>query len=178
VPNTALPGQPGTLVLVGHRSIFGTPFGRVGELVAGDSIILAGRGGTRTYRVGGAPKRVARLSALTAAPGHLLLLTGDPKFGASRLIVVDAAPSDEVRGTSGLAVPVRALAGVHLLRPSGAVEVLSLLCVILLVAIRLGGAAMVRRTRRRPVAVAVVFSGAAVMVVLLGALWVGFAAVA
>ena len=37
-PETPLPGQPGNAALAGHRTMFGHPFRRLDELVAGDTI--------------------------------------------------------------------------------------------------------------------------------------------
>ena len=48
---TALPGQPGNLVVAGHRATHGQPFLRIDELVAGDEVTFDIKGTRATYRV-------------------------------------------------------------------------------------------------------------------------------
>jgi sortase A len=51
-PGTALPGQPGNMVIAGHRTTHTHPFYAVADLQAGDSIIIDTNDGRRfTYRV-------------------------------------------------------------------------------------------------------------------------------
>ncbi len=47
-----LPGQPGNSVISGHRTTYGAPFNRIGELVSGDLIVWESpTTGTHTYMV-------------------------------------------------------------------------------------------------------------------------------
>jgi sortase A len=51
VPSTALPGQPGTFGVSGHRTTYGAPFYRLNELVKGDTITVVTREAVYTYEV-------------------------------------------------------------------------------------------------------------------------------
>ena len=48
---TALPGNPGNASIAGHRTTYGSPFGRIDELVPGDEIIVTSVQGEFVYRV-------------------------------------------------------------------------------------------------------------------------------
>ncbi len=52
-PGTGLPGEPGNMVLAGHRTTHGAPFRRLDELGAGDEVIVGPAGAPVTYRVTG-----------------------------------------------------------------------------------------------------------------------------
>lgn len=52
-PGTALPGEPGNMVLAGHRTTHGAPFLRLDELAVGDEAIVGPEGSAVTYRVTG-----------------------------------------------------------------------------------------------------------------------------
>jgi sortase A len=52
-PGTAEPGGWGNVVVAAHRTTHGGPFKRIGELVAGQEIVLHDPGGTYTYVVTG-----------------------------------------------------------------------------------------------------------------------------
>ena len=52
-PGTAEPGGWGNVVVAGHRTTHGGPFNRIGELVAGQQIVLHDARGTYTYVVTG-----------------------------------------------------------------------------------------------------------------------------
>lgn len=98
IPGTALPGQLGNVVLSGHRTTYGAPFGRFGELAPGDAIVLETRERWFTYTVRGsdivAPTAVEVTYAVPGDPVAtptkrlLTLTTCHPRFSArSRLIV-------------------------------------------------------------------------------------------
>lgn len=103
-PGTAMPGQVGNVVLAGHRTTYGAPFGRLDELQAGDDIVVQTAAGAFTYRV-----RTTEVVAPTAVevmlpvPGRLgavptesllTLITCTPKYSArSRLVVKGALVS-------------------------------------------------------------------------------------
>lgn len=48
---TALPGNPGNASIAGHRTTYGSPFGRIDELVPGDEITVTTVQGEFVYRV-------------------------------------------------------------------------------------------------------------------------------
>lgn len=52
-PGTAMPGQPGNVVVAGHRSTQGEPFRHIDDLVTGDEVIFDVGGTRTTYRVRG-----------------------------------------------------------------------------------------------------------------------------
>lgn len=52
-PDTALPGQGGTVAIAGHRTTYGAPFNRIDKIEAGDRIVLEMPYGTFTYEVSG-----------------------------------------------------------------------------------------------------------------------------
>ncbi len=100
IPGTALPGQLGNVVLSGHRTTYGAPFERFGELVAGDEVVLETRDDWFTYRV-----RQTTIVAPTAVevtfpvPGDrtatpterlLTLTTCHPKYSARQRLIVQA----------------------------------------------------------------------------------------
>ena len=51
MPTTALPGQPGNAVIAGRRATFGAPFGSIGSLKTGQSIVVVDGFGTYHYKV-------------------------------------------------------------------------------------------------------------------------------
>ncbi len=52
-PGTAMPGQPGNVVVAGHRVSHSKPFLHIDSLVAGDDVIFTVNGTTFTYEVTG-----------------------------------------------------------------------------------------------------------------------------
>ncbi len=73
IPDTAYPGQPGNVVISGHRTTYGAPFRRIEELVAGDEIILVTAENRYTYEV--YEQRIVLPSDLS-----VLEQTGEPKL--------------------------------------------------------------------------------------------------
>ena len=97
-PGTAMPGQLGNVVLAGHRTTYGAPFGRLDELGPGDDIVVQTAAGVFTYRVRTtevvAPSAVEVMLPVPGRPGAapteslLTLITCTPKYSArSRLVV-------------------------------------------------------------------------------------------
>lgn len=88
---SALPGQPGTSVLVGRCCTFGRPFGRIGELQSGDTIDVVTGQGKLTYTVTETGSFAAGDPQPFAATGanELVLVTSDG-VGASRRYAVRA----------------------------------------------------------------------------------------
>jgi len=91
-PETALPGQRGTVAIAGHRTTYGAPFRRLDDLERGDRIELAMPYGRFAYRV-----ERTRIVAPTAvevvervAYDRLVLTACHPLYSASERIVVFA----------------------------------------------------------------------------------------
>ncbi len=91
---TAVPGQAGNVAIAGHRSTFGAPFGRLGELRPGESVIMTTTLGQRlTYVVSAGPTFVAPGETAILdnfGDDRLTLSTSDPRYSASRRLVVVA----------------------------------------------------------------------------------------
>ena len=91
---TAVPGQAGNVVLAGHRSTFGAPFGRLGELRPGESVIVTTTLGQRlTYLVSAGPTFVTPGDTAILdnfGDDRLTLSTSDPRYSAARRLVVVA----------------------------------------------------------------------------------------
>ncbi len=99
-PETPLPGEKGNAAIAGHRTTYGAPFNRLGELVDGDELLVTSLKGSFTYKVARVhvvkPSQVEVLNP-TSTP-TLTLTTCHPKYSAKeRLIVVaDLAPGQTV----------------------------------------------------------------------------------
>jgi sortase A len=91
-PGTAAFGSWGNTVLAGHRTTHSAPFRRVGELVAGDQIMLSDTTGTYTYRVTGidvVPR--TDFSIVDQSPGrNLTIFTCHPLGSSAERLVVHA----------------------------------------------------------------------------------------
>jgi len=87
--NTPLPGQTGVAVLYGRQATFGAPFGRLQQVLPGETITVTTGQGTATYVVKLIGDSAHRM-LINRAPNQLLLLTADSKFMPSHFIAVDA----------------------------------------------------------------------------------------
>jgi len=118
IVDTALPGEVGNSVLSGHRTTYGAPFERFGELVAGDQIVLETRDRWLTYDVSGSEIVTPTSIEVTyPVPGRpdatptrrlLTLTTCHPKYSARQRLVVSAELSGTQAKTDG---PPAALTG-------------------------------------------------------------------
>ncbi len=92
MPRTSLPGQPGNVVISGHRTTYGRPFFDLDLLAVGDTVEVENQSGTHRYQV---------REILVVAPtevwvthqkpgGWLTLTTCHPKFSARERLVVIA----------------------------------------------------------------------------------------
>ncbi|QXJ22669.1 class E sortase [Actinomadura graeca] len=100
-PGTAYPGQEGNTVLLGHRTTYLAPFGRINELRRGDRIVLSAGRASYVYRV--KRKRIIRprdRRALEAVPfkrgsvpdgTYVTLISCHPRGSDRRRLVVVAA---------------------------------------------------------------------------------------
>lgn len=105
IPGTAMPGEVGNVVLSGHRTTYGAPFERFGELRQGDSVVLETRDRWLTYTVSGS--RIVAPTAIEVTypvPGDrdavpteqlLTLTTCHPKYSARQRLVVRAVLTEE-----------------------------------------------------------------------------------
>jgi sortase A len=91
---TALPGQVGNVGIAGHRTTYGAPFFRLGELKTGDLIYLTDLSGhTWVYKVSEAPVVVSPDDVAVLDPtafAQLTLTTCNPIFSATSRLVVFA----------------------------------------------------------------------------------------
>lgn len=92
-PGTPFPGEPGNVVISGHRNIYGSPFWSLDEIQSGDEIKLVTLTGTYVYRVA-STKIVAptEIGVIADTPGEyrLTLTTCHPKMGAKKRLIVVA----------------------------------------------------------------------------------------
>jgi sortase A len=88
---TALPTDPGTLGIAGHRTTYGGPFFRLDRLQPGDPILVDYRGHQYRYRVENqvtvTPDRADALQATIVGKGIALVTCSPPYSAAFRLIV-------------------------------------------------------------------------------------------
>ncbi|TDC70242.1 class E sortase [Actinomadura sp. GC306] len=99
-PGTAEPGQVGNMAIAGHRTTYGGPFERNGELARGDEILIDTAATTFVYRVTRRivvrPSRTDVTAPVPGKPGRrprkamLTLTTCHPKFSAAYRLVVFA----------------------------------------------------------------------------------------
>jgi sortase A len=97
-PGTATPGELGNVVVAGHRTTYGAPFGRFDEISAGDEVVLTDASGSYTYRISGTevvePSDVAVVLPVPRQPGAgptqrlLTLITCTPKYSARFRLVI------------------------------------------------------------------------------------------
>ncbi len=91
-PATSLPGETGNVVIAGHRTTYGAPFGRLDELEAGDVVRLVTRQGRLRYEVVGhqvvSPSDTGVL--MPTGDNRLTLTTCHPRFSAAERLVVTA----------------------------------------------------------------------------------------
>lgn len=104
-PGTALPGELGNLVLAGHRTTYGAPFGRLDELATGDVVVVQTRERELTYTLRSTevvdPSDVAVTLPVPRQPGVaptealVTLITCTPKYSArQRLILTGVLTGD------------------------------------------------------------------------------------
>jgi sortase A len=99
-PGTAEAGELGNVVLSGHRTTYGAPFERFGELTPGTAVVLETRDTWFTYRVRStaivAPTAVEVTYPVPGRPGAtptqrlLTMTTCHPKYSARQRLVVTA----------------------------------------------------------------------------------------
>ncbi|MFI0350258.1 class E sortase [Actinomadura sp. 9N407] len=110
-PGTAGPGEVGNLAIAGHRTTYGGPFERNGELARGDEILVDTATTTYVYKVTGRtivrPSRTDVAAPVPMKPGRkprkamLTLTTCHPKFSAAYRLVVFAELAGKRSRTAG-----------------------------------------------------------------------------
>jgi sortase A len=100
IPGTALPGELGNVVISGHRTTYGAPFQRFGDLADGHTVVLETRDGWFTYTV--RQTSIVLPSAVEVTfpvPGEpdaepterlLTLTTCHPQYSARERLIVQA----------------------------------------------------------------------------------------
>ena len=91
-PSTPLPGELGNAAIAGHRTTYGAPFNRLGEVLPGDLIKVRTLRGEFTYRA--EAQRVVKpeqVEVLDPTPdARLTLTTCHPKYSAKERLIVTA----------------------------------------------------------------------------------------
>lgn len=111
LPDSADPGAVGNLVIAGHRTTYGAPFGDLDRLHSGDPVVVQTRDHWVTYRATG--RQVVRPSdmgvtwpvpgeaAATPAASLLTLITCNPKFSAQQRLVLRGELTDSTPISAG-----------------------------------------------------------------------------
>ncbi len=124
---TAYPGQMGNAAIAGHRTTYGAPFFRLGEMAPGDPIYITDlTGRTWLYKVSAQPEVVSPSDVAVLDPtnfAQLTLTTCNPKFSATSRLVVFArliGPAEPLeRPTPAAAIPSRAATPPAAAAPTG-----------------------------------------------------------
>ena len=110
-PGTQLPGQVGNFVVSGHRTTYGAPFNRVGELKPGDAIVVETADTWYTYRV--TATEIVKPTAIEvtypvpkdreAKPAKALitLTSCHPKYSARQRIIVFGELGETLKKSAG-----------------------------------------------------------------------------
>ncbi len=94
--DTAFPGQPGTVVIMGRQATYGGPFRKIDRLKAGDEIAFATGQGNSLYTVTGVRHAGDPAPAPDPTAGRLTLMTGDgTPYLPSDVVRVDAVLKSE-----------------------------------------------------------------------------------
>lgn len=96
--DTVLPGQAGVTVVQGRSGLFGGPFGRIGELVPGDSIVVITGQGRLEFVVASLRDSTMDIPPPSLAASVLNLITASPAFGPDRSLIVSADLLSAVQG--------------------------------------------------------------------------------
>ncbi|MGI8697868.1 MAG: class E sortase [Mycobacteriales bacterium] len=117
-PGTAMPGRVGNFAVAGHRTPFGAPFARLGELRPGDAVVLETAHSWLTYRVTGsrivAPTAVSVIAPVPGAPNRaptavtLTLTTCNPRYSDRQRLVVFGVLAEKLARSAGVPAALRA----------------------------------------------------------------------
>jgi sortase A len=110
--DSALPGQPGTVLIFGRQATYGGPFGKIHTLKPGDEIAFATGQGNALYKVTGIRHAGDPAPAADPNVGRLTLLTGSgTPYLASGVLRVDAQLTTTKQPASTRAVTAASLTG-------------------------------------------------------------------
>ena len=109
-PSTPLPGEQGNAAIAGHRTTYGAPFNRLGDLVDGDEILVTTVKGSFTYTVGRIHVvKPSQVEVLDPTPTPVLTLTTcHPKYSAKERLVVVANLAPGQKATTATPSPTPA----------------------------------------------------------------------
>ncbi|MEW6476138.1 MAG: class E sortase [Actinomycetota bacterium] len=101
-PETPLPGEQGNAAIAGHRTTYGAPFNRLGELVDGDEILVTTLKGSFTYTVARVHVvKPSQVEVLNPTPTPTLTLTTcHPKYSAKERLIVVASLAPGQKATA------------------------------------------------------------------------------
>ena len=87
-----MPGEPGNAAIAGHRTTYGAPFFRLGELSVRDRIHITTRHGEFSYEVTGSQVVKPSQSEVLAPTddNRLTLTTCNPKYSAAQRLIITA----------------------------------------------------------------------------------------
>lgn len=106
-PETAFPGQPGTVAVAGHRTTYLAPFKRINELELRDEVVFEMPYATFTYRF--EKQRIvdpSRIGVIRDVDHERIVLTAcHPLYSAAQRIVVFARLVDVDTGAEPAAAP-------------------------------------------------------------------------
>ncbi|PWB97895.1 class E sortase [Salinibacterium hongtaonis] len=121
-PETQLPGEVGNFALAAHRTTWGAPFKKVGELQVGDAIYVQTVDGWYTYRYRNLeyvrPTGVGVIEPIPQAPGvapgerYITLTSCNPMFSAAERIVAYGVLEAWQPASAGMPAELAALQGV------------------------------------------------------------------
>lgn len=107
-PGTAMPGQIGNVLLAGHRTTYGAPFGRLDERQGGDEMVAQTAAGTFTYHMQTTEVVLpSAVEVMLPVPGRagavptealITLITCTPKYSARNRLVIHGALVGAVAG--------------------------------------------------------------------------------
>jgi len=161
-PGTPMPGQPGNSAIAGHRTTYGAPFNRLGDLKPGDEILATTTAGTFVYTVSTQPFSVIPSQTSVVddyGDNRLTLTTCTPEFSATHRLIVVAAlrgtlqPPSAVASAQPVVTPIAAaprhrVAAVEVATPHG-YTFAALPLAALWLAVLMGAAALYRPLLRR-----------------------------
>lgn len=121
-PETQMPGEVGNFALAAHRTTWGAPFNKVGELQVGDAIYVQTVDGWYTYRYRNLeyvrPTGVGVIEPVPQAPGvqpgerYITLTSCNPLFSAAERIVAYGVLEDWQPASAGMPAELAVLQGV------------------------------------------------------------------
>lgn len=108
--DTVMPGQPGTVVLMGRSGAYGGVFGSLDRLLTGDEITVTTGQGIATYKVTGVRTATTQLTVLGKEDGRLTLVSATGgAFRPDGVLRVDAELTSKSFEKPASAIPANTL---------------------------------------------------------------------